>query len=166
MNERTRRLREISVETAPYISAERAELLTDFYAGDAPRRTSTPVCRALALRHILEHKKIYLGDGELVVGERGPAPKATPTYPELCCHTLDDLHILSTRKKTRFDISDEVTRVYEEKIIPFWQGATIRERLFERMSDGWRAAFDAGVFTEFMEQRAFGHAILDDKIYR
>jgi len=166
MNERTRRLREISVGTTPYISAERAELLTDFYSGPAPRRTSTPVCRALALKHILEHKKIYLGDGELVVGERGPAPKATPTYPELCCHSLDDLRVLSTRKKTRFDVADEVRRVYEEKIIPFWQGATIRERLFERMSDGWRSAFDAGVFTEFMEQRAFGHAILDDKIYR
>ncbi|MHC5058214.1 MAG: trans-4-hydroxy-L-proline dehydratase [Planctomycetota bacterium] len=166
MNERTRRLRGISVDTTPYISAERAELVTDFYSGDAPRRTSTPVCRALALRHILEHKAVYIGEGELIVGERGPAPKATPTFPELCCHSLEDLRILSTRRKTRFDVPDDVRRVYEEKIIPFWQGATMRERLFERMAPEWHAAFDAGVFTEFMEQRVFGHAILDDKIYR
>jgi formate C-acetyltransferase len=165
MNERTRRLRETSVETTPYISSERAELVTDFYSGDAPKRTSTPVCRAMALAYILEHKAVYIGPGELIVGERGPAPKATPTYPELCCHSLDDLRILATRKKTRFDVSGDVRRVYEERIIPFWRGATMREHLFERMTPEWRAAFDAGVFTEFMEQRAFGHAILDDKIY-
>ncbi|MHC4248088.1 MAG: trans-4-hydroxy-L-proline dehydratase [Planctomycetota bacterium] len=165
MNERTRRLRQQSVETTPYISAARAELVTDFYAGEAPRQRSVPVCRALALRHILEQKELYIGDGELIVGERGPAPKATPTFPELCCHSLEDLRILSTRRKTRFDVPDDVRRVYEEKIIPFWQGATMRERLFERMAPEWHAAFDAGVFTEFMEQRVFGHAILDDKIY-
>jgi pyruvate formate-lyase/glycerol dehydratase family glycyl radical enzyme len=33
------------------------------------------------------------------------------------------------------------------------------------MSEDWMRAFEAGVFTEFMEQRAPGHAILDDKIY-
>jgi len=99
------------------------------------------------------------------VGERGPAPKATPTYPELCCHSLEDLRILSTRERTRFAVSDEVRREYERVIIPFWSGRTIREKLFAMMSDEWHAAFEAGVFTEFMEQRAFGHAILDDKIY-
>ncbi len=166
MNERTRRLRQVSVDTTPYISAERAELVTEFYAGDVPRRTSVPVCRALALKHILERKEIFIDHGELVVGERGPAPKATPTYPELCCHSIEDLRILSTRRKTRFDVSDDVRRVYEESIIPFWQGATMRERLFARMSKEWHAAFEGGVFTEFMEQRVFGHAILDDKIYR
>jgi len=165
MNERVRKLRQHSVETAPYISAERAELITEFYQGDAPLRESVPVCRALAFKHIMEHKTICINAGELIVGERGPAPKATPTYPELCCHTIEDFEILSTRDKTRFDVSDEVRAVYRDKIIPFWSGKTMRERLFAAMSPAWHQAFDAGVFTEFMEQRAFGHAILDDKIY-
>ena len=34
------------------------------------------------------------------------------------------------------------------------------------MSDEWKAAYRAGIFTEFMEQRAPGHTVLDDKIYR
>ncbi|MFX1578067.1 MAG: glycyl radical protein, partial [Promethearchaeota archaeon] len=38
-------------------------------------------------------------------------------------------------------------------------------RIFNAMSEEWMNAFNAGVFTEFMEQRAPGHAILDDKIY-
>jgi formate C-acetyltransferase len=34
------------------------------------------------------------------------------------------------------------------------------------MSEEWKAAYDAGIYTEFMEQRAPGHTVLDDKIYR
>jgi formate C-acetyltransferase len=166
MNERVQRLRAQSVETRPYVSSERAELLTAFYKSGQAAKVSVPVGRALAFRHLMEHRTIYVGDGELIVGERGPAPKATPTYPELCCHSLEDLEVLATRERTRFEVSDEVRSIYAEQIIPFWTGRTIRERLFAGMTERWHGAFDAGVFTEFMEQRAFGHAILDDKIYR
>jgi len=40
----------------------------------------------------------------------------------------------------------------------------MRERVFSAMSKQWMNAFNSGVFTEFMEQRAPGHAVLDDKI--
>ncbi len=166
MNERVAKLREHSVRTRPYISTERAELVTEFYQSDVPMRESVPVCRALAFKHIMENKTICINEGELIVGERGGAPKATPTYPELCCHDLEDLRILNSRERTRFLVSAEVRNIYEKRIIPFWSGKTIRERLFEAMEPKWHQAFDAGVFTEFMEQRAPGHAILDDKIYR
>ncbi|TKJ35031.1 MAG: formate C-acetyltransferase/glycerol dehydratase family glycyl radical enzyme [Planctomycetes bacterium B3_Pla] len=166
MNERVRKLRQQSVETRPYISTERAELITEFYRSDAPLSKSVPVCRALSFKHIMEHKTVCINDGELIVGERGPAPKATPTYPELCCHSTDDLRILDSRERTPFAISEEVKKTYQEKIIPFWAGKTIREKVFAAMDEEWHRAFNAGVFTEFMEQRAPGHAILDDKIYR
>ncbi|MCD6452036.1 MAG: glycyl radical protein [Acidobacteria bacterium] len=166
MNERVKKLREQSVNTAPYISAERAELITEFYAKNMGNRLSEPVRRALAFKYILENKEICINDGELIVGEKGPAPKATPTYPELCCHSLEDLEILNSRRRTPFIVSDEVRKVYKEKIIPFWRGKTIREAIFSSMSREWLDAFEAGVFTEFMEQRAPGHAILDDKIYK
>ncbi len=164
-SERVKRLRSQSVSTKPYISTERAELLTDFYQSGGADLVSTPVARALAFKHILENKTICINDGELIVGERGPVPRATPTYPELCCHSLKDLDIANSRERTPF-LSDEDTRdTYRDEIIPFWNGRTMRDRVFSAMSDGWMKAFDAGVFTEFMEQRAPGHAILDDKIY-
>jgi formate C-acetyltransferase len=166
MNDRVRRLREQSVSTKPSISTERAELLTEFYRSGAADAVSPPVARALAFKHILESKTICINDGELIVGERGPAPKATPTYPELCCHTLEDLEVLNSRERTPFLVGPEAKAVYRHKIIPFWKGKTMRERVFASMSEQWKKAFDAGVFTEFMEQRAPGHAILDDKIYR
>ncbi len=165
MTDRIKRLREQSVNTKPYISTERAELLTEFYQSGIPDTVSTPVARALAFKYLLEHKTICINEGELIVGERGPAPKATPTYPELCCHTIKDLDILNSRERTPFRVSEEAKRIYQENILPFWKGRTMRERVFTSMSDEWMKAFNAGVFTEFMEQRAPGHAILDDKIY-
>ncbi len=165
MNKRVSKLRKQSIETRPYISTERAELLTEFYKSDISQRESVPLCRALSFKHLMENKTICINDGELIVGERGPAPKATPTYPELCCHTPEDLRVLNSRERTPFVVTEEVRKIYSEKIIPFWTGKTMREKLFGAMDQKWHQAFNAGVFTEFMEQRAPGHAILDDKIY-
>ncbi len=165
MNERVKKLRQQSVSIKPYISTERAELITEFYKRNLHLQTSQPVFRALSFKYIMENKTVCINDGELIVGERGHAPKATPTYPELCCHDMEDLRILNIRKKTSFDVSEDVKKIYQEKIIPYWSGKTLREKVFQSMDEKWHQAFDAGVFTEFMEQRAPGHAILDDKIY-
>ena len=166
LTERVQKLRAQSVSTKPYICTERAELLTDFYQSGGATLVSTPVARALALKYILENKTIVINEGELIVGERGSAPRATPTYPELCCHSLQDLDISNSRERTPFLVSERTRTTYAEEIIPFWTGQTMRERVFAAMTDEWLAAFEAGVFTEFMEQRAPGHAILDDKIYK
>jgi trans-4-hydroxy-L-proline dehydratase len=167
MKDRIRKLRERSVSTKPYITLERAVLITEFCVGEgASQSASTPVKRALALKYLLEHKQIFIDDGELIVGERGPAPKAVPTYPEICCHSLQDLEILNSRKKTPFAVDKETRKIYEDNIIPFWKGKSIREMIFGQMSKEWKLAYEAGVFTEFLEQRAPGHTVLDDKIYR
>ena len=68
---------------------------------------------------MLSNKTIYIGDNELIVGEKGDAPKASPTYPELCCHTLDDLEVLNSRKKIPFIVSDETKDFYKKSAIPF-----------------------------------------------
>jgi pyruvate formate-lyase/glycerol dehydratase family glycyl radical enzyme len=165
MTERVERLRGATVEAKPSISAERALLLTAFYREHAGKHP-TPLLRALAFKHLCEHKSIYLGPDELIVGERGPVPKATPTYPELTCHSLEDLEILNDREKTNYSVSPETTAAYERDIIPYWRGRSLRDRLFESLPPDWMEAYDAGVFTEFMEQRAPGHTVADGKLYR
>ena len=166
MNKRIQKLREESTNTHPFISAERAKLLTDFYQSDAAKGVSNPVKRALSFKYIMENKFICFNDGELIVGERGPSPKATPTYPEITVHSLKDLNILDSRDKTSYSVDNKTRDIYQQEIIPFWQGLSIRERLFRQVSDEWKNAFEAGVFTEFMEQRAPGHTVLGGKIYR
>ena len=164
MNDRTARLRQRSLDASPSISHERASLLTDFYQANEGKY-SVPVMRARSFYYLCQHKTIYLGEDELIVGERGPAPKATPTYPELTCHSMEDLRILNSRPKTSYAVSEECLRVYEAKIIPYWRSRNMRDKIFEAVSGQWRAAYDAGMFTEFMEQRAPGHTVLDGKIY-
>lgn len=159
------RLRQASLAAQPKISHERACLLTEFYrAHDG--KYSIPVMRARSFLHLCEHKTIYLGDEELIVGERGPEPKAVPTYPELTCHSVKDLRILNSRLKTNYAVSDETLRIYDSQVVPYWQGRSMRDKIFAAMSESWIEAYEAGVFTEFMEQRAPGHTVLDDKIYR
>jgi len=164
MTDRVAMLRRQSLEARPYLSTERAKLLTRFWRTipDEP----VPVQRALAFRFLLDSKAVYIGPGELIVGERGPEPKATPTYPELCCHSLEDLEALNSRPKIPFAVSRECRELYEREIIPFWRGRSIRDRLFQAMTPEWLAAYEAGMFTEFMEQRAPGHTVLGGKLYQ
>src|SRR5512140_3689783 len=132
MSERVCRLRQQSLSAVPVISTERAELMTEFYRQHT-ELMSAPMRRALSFRHLMECRSIHIGEDELIVGEKGPAPKATPTYPELCCHTLQDLDILNSREKVSFKVSPEARRMYEQQIIPFWRGKSLRELLFQEM---------------------------------
>lgn len=166
MTERIRKLREQSLNAENRISAERALLITEFYQSGMADAEPVPVQRALAFKYILEHKYICVNEGELIVGERGPAPKATPTYPEICIHSLQDLEILNDRPKVSFK-SDETTRAaYRDIIIPYWKGKSNRDRIFQSLPQEWKEAYTAGVFTEFQEQRAPGHTALGIKMFR
>ena len=164
MNERIRRLRQQNFDTPTTLSIERALIETAFYKehyGTMP----TPILRARNFYEICKKKTIYIGPDELIVGERGPLPKAVPTFPELTCHSVEDLHTLNERELQRYTISQEDIDTYEREVIPYWKGKTQRERIFNHVSKEWEEAYHAGVFTEFMEQRAAGHTAMDGKMY-
>lgn len=153
MNNRIKQLRKQSVETEPSLSIERALIETNFYK-ENEGKYPVPVLRALNFLEICKQKTIYIGPGELIVGERGPRPKSVPTFPELTCHSVEDLHVLNTRELQRYTISQEDIDTYAREVIPYWQGRTQRERIFSHVPDSWRKLYEAGLFTEFMEQRA------------
>jgi formate C-acetyltransferase len=165
MNERIQQLRKLSVETEPTLSIERAIHETAFYKENFGK-ISTPVLRAANFLDHCKKKSIYLGEKELIVGERGPTPKCVPTFPELTCHSVEDLQVLNSRELQRYTINQEDIDTYAREIIPYWAGKTQRERIFIHVPQEWRLAYEAGMFTEFMEQRAPGHTTLDGKIYR
>jgi len=165
MTDRVLKLREQSLNAVETLTAERAVLITDFYSSDEARGLSAPVLRAKAFEYILKNKVLCINEGELIVGERGPAPKATPTCPEISLHTLDDLDILNNREKVSFKVSPETHRIYEEIIIPYWKGKSNRDRIMSLMTPEWINAYNAGIFTEFQEQRAPGHTVLGYKMF-
>ena len=165
MNERIAYLREQSIQIKPSVSSKRAELITKFYKEVDVGVVSTPVKRALAFKYLMENKTICINEGELIVGERGPSSKAASTYPEICCHSIEELEILNSREKVSYTVSEDTKNLYRETIIPFWKGKSIRDIIFNEMTKEWKDAYKSGVFTEFMEQRAPGHTALDGKIY-
>jgi pyruvate formate-lyase/glycerol dehydratase family glycyl radical enzyme len=164
MNERVRTLRQKSLDAVPTMSLERAQIVTAAYK-EHSGKVSTPVLRALSFKALMENKTICINDDELIVGERGPSPKATPTYPELCCHTVEDFDVIDKRKKIFFRVSEEAKAIQRDEIIPYWKGKSMRDLMFAQMTPEWLECYESGIFTEFMEQRAPGHTVADGKIY-
>ena len=162
MNERIQKLRELSVTTPVHIDLERAKIETDFYR-ENDGKYSIPVMRAMVLKEYFSKKTLYLGDGELIVGEKGKDPQASPTFPELCCHSVEDMTVMSERDLVSFHTTEEDRKLQAEEIIPFWKGRTMRERLLASMTPEWNDCYAAGMFTEFMEQRGPGHTCVENR---
>jgi formate C-acetyltransferase len=165
MNDRVKRLHRQSIDTPTTLTIERALIETAFYKENYGKMPNC-ILRAKNFYEICKKKTIYIGDDELIVGERGPVPKAVPTFPELTCHSVEDLHTLNTRELQPYHISQEDIDTYAREVIPYWEGRTQRERIFSHVSKEWEEAYHAGVFTEFMEQRAGGHTAMDGKMYQ
>ena len=165
MNKRIQKLREQSYLAVPTISIERAIHQTEFYQENYGK-FSIPVLRAQSFLDHCKRKTLYIGDGELIIGERGQEPKAVPTFPELTCHSVQDFNVLNTREQQPYKVKQEDIKIYAEKVIPYWEGRTQRERIFKHVPEEWKRAYESGLFTEFMEQRAPGHTALDGKIYK
>jgi len=165
MNERIKKLRAQSINTVPKIYMERATLMTEAYK-KYEGSVSVTEMRALAFKHFMENKALCINDGELIVGEKGNGPQTAPTFPELCCHTLEDMHIMNDRELICFRVNEEDLKTQEEEIIPYWERRSIRNKIINAMSDKWKACYESGIFTEFMEQRGPGHTVGSENIYK
>jgi len=164
MNARVQALRELSVNTQPHIDMERAKSETETYK-KYEGQLSIPELRAQVLYDYFSTKTLYIGDGELIVGEKGDSPHAAPTFPELCCHTVEDMHVMNDRELINFKVKDEDYGYQEDVIIPYWEKRSTRHRILENMTPEWKACYGAGIWTEFMEQRGPGHTVGSFKIY-
>ena len=163
--ERTKKLREQSVSTDPKISIERAVIMTEAYE-KYEGSVDTPVLRALAFKEYMERKTLVINDGELIVGEKGADLQCAPTFPELCCHTVEDMEVMDARELISFKVTEEDKKIQAEKIIPYWENRSIRHKIMSSVSDTWKDCYAAGMFTEFMEQRGPGHTGAGGGIYK
>lgn len=163
--ERTKKLRQISLSAQPSVSLERALLETEFYQKHY-ETVETPILRAMNFKHYMENRKLYIGDGELIIGEKSEGPQVVPTFPELCAHTVEDMIVMNDRKYINFKVKEEDKITQAEKILPYWRGRSTRDKILSSVSNEWKDCYSAGMFTEFMEQRAPGHTVADDKFYK
>lgn len=164
LNPRIEKLRKQSLETKPKLYLERAALMTEAYK-KYEGRVSIPELRALSFCYLMKHKSIAILEGELIVGEKGCGPQEAPTFPELCCHTLEDMKVMHERTLISFDVSQEDLNIQGKEIIPYWQERSIRNKILQAMTPEWQACFSSGIFTEFMEQRGPGHTVGSKDLY-
>ncbi|HIW20656.1 MAG TPA: glycyl radical protein [Candidatus Dorea intestinavium] len=164
MNERIKRLRKESLATPAHIDLERAKIMTATYE-EYEGSLSIPELRGQVLKDYFSKKTLYIGEGELIVGEKGDSPQASPTFPELCCHTVEDMHVMNDRELISFKVTDEDIKIQAETMIPYWDKRSIRNHILKEMSPAWKDCYESGIFTEFMEQRGPGHTVGSFKIY-
>lgn len=165
MNERIRMLRAKSLNTAPHLYMERAKIVTETYK-EYEGTVSIPELRALSFKNFMEKKTINIDSGELIVGEKGEGPQSAPTFPELCCHSIEDMRVMNERDLISFKVLEEDFKYQKEVIIPFWGKRMLRKKILDNMTPEWKNAYDSGIFTEFMEQRGPGHTVGSENIYK
>ncbi|MEM3714561.1 MAG: glycyl radical protein [Nitrososphaeria archaeon] len=165
INERISRLREESVNSTVRVSPERAKLITQFYNSDIPKGKSLPVQRALAFKYLMERVSLPIEEGQLIVGIRGTGVNEVPTFPEINLHSLEDLQILTERENMPYLVDEATRELYKNEVIPYWKGRSMRDIMFENLSKEWIDAYNAGIWTEFMEQRAPGHTAGGERIF-
>jgi pyruvate formate-lyase/glycerol dehydratase family glycyl radical enzyme len=166
INERIARLREESVKAKVKISHERAEIITKFYKSAITQGISIPVMRAMAFKYLMENVSLPVEEGQLIVGLRGTGPQQVPTYPEICTHGMEDLDVLNSRENMPYKADDVIRELYKNEIIPAWENKTVRETVFKSLPQEWIEAYQAGIWTEFMEQRAPGHTAGGERIFK
>lgn len=164
MNQRIKNLRKLSLDTPAHIDLERALSETRTYK-KYEGELSVPELRGQVLKDYFSSKTLYIGEGELIVGEKGDSPQAAPTFPELCCHTVEDMHVMNDRDLINFKVKEGDYKIQEEVMIPYWDKRSMRNKILRQMTPEWKDAYEAGIFTEFMEQRGPGHTVGSVKIY-
>lgn len=162
---RTKRLRELSETTHPSISLERALIETEVYK-QYEGKVPAPVLRGIFFKTLMQRRTLYLGDDELIVGEKGVGPQSAPTFPELCCHSLEDLDNMNNREHVSFSVTEEQKEIQRDVIIPFWKDRASMTKMMNMLPEEWHLLFKGGMYTEFMAQRGPGHTVADGKIYK
>jgi len=158
-------LRAQSENTTPWLSLERANLVTEAYLM-YEGKVSIPELRALTLLHIMKNKELCINPGELIVGEKGHAPQIAPTFPELICHSIEDMRVMDARELISFKVKNYDYETQEKEIIPYWENRCMRKKIMAAVSTEWKDCYAAGLFTEFMEQRGPGHTVGSEIIYQ
>jgi len=119
------------------------------------------VQRAKALQKILERMSIYIGDGELIVGNQASRPRSAPIFPEFSYDWIEnELQTLATRPADCFEITDEQQLCLKE-VFAYWKGRTTKEHALALMPTEVRGAQSSLAFLLSSISCGIGHIAPD-----
>jgi pyruvate formate-lyase/glycerol dehydratase family glycyl radical enzyme len=129
MKARIERLRRRLLDSVPSVDINRARLITQAHREAVGEPIVT--VRGKAMYRIFAGLPIAIREDELIVGSATLRPRAALLFPEVQAGWLDqELDTVSTREWDPLLISGEDIQELREKILPFWRGKTIYDRVY------------------------------------
>jgi formate C-acetyltransferase len=89
---------------------------------------------------------IYVGKGELIVGNQASRPRAAPIFPEYSCDWIEqEIDEFTRRQADVYLVRPEVKRELLEEILPYWRGRTLYDRVMAVLPEHVKEAQEIGV---------------------
>jgi formate C-acetyltransferase len=160
LSPRLERLKSVYENARPEVYAERALLVTEAYR--ETQGLPPAARRARAMEKIFREGTVLIKADELIVGSKTPTPLGSPLYPEFNCRWIgEEIDTIAERVETAFHISGETKRLLKERVIPYWNGNTVYDRIVEHIPPASLEAVDEGLFFHYYLNRSIGHITVD-----
>ena len=144
------RLRERIIDAPQEVCIERARYLTQSMSQNWDKHPLTRM--SLALENILDNITVTIRDDELIVGCRTRKLKGAPLFPENKSKWIEgDLDTFEKRIVQRALITEEEKQELREEILPFWDGRTVEDLLYDTLPPDVAEDMDKYIFTMMLE---------------
>lgn len=162
---RVNMLRQTFLDRPYEVDVERLRLVTESYKEHevCPRKLQC----AYAFENILLNTKLYIDDGDLILGEIAAPPKASPIYPEFSVNWIIEeiLHSpFEEREHDQFYIRNDDERKEIIELCKYWQGRTVDDLINVRLEEEQIKGSEAGkkIFqTNLYHFAGAGHLAID-----
>lgn len=147
MRKRIEQMKARFLEVQPRISPERLLLATEAYkkyAGEA-----VPIFRARVLEYVLDHMKIVIHPGELIVGSASEYLRGGLLFPEYMSTQwlYDELEIMPVRERDKMELSEDDKKIIKECLSDYWVGKSLPEAMEGIFSDDLNFAIAHEIFS-------------------
>ena len=150
MRSRVNTLRWKIIEAPQEVCIERARYITEAMRLNWDKHPLTRI--SLAFEHILKSIRVIIRDDEIIVGCRTSKLKGAPLFPENKSLWIEgDLENFDTRGLQRALITQEEKDELAAKILPYWKGKTVEERMQKLMPEDVTTDMDKYIFTMMLE---------------
>ncbi|MDK2822018.1 MAG: hypothetical protein PWQ67_2686 [Clostridia bacterium] len=137
---RINKLKRKVVSTPKAICAERAFLVTESYK--ETEGEPMIIRRAKAFQKVLNEMSIYIGEGELIVGNHASSCNKVPVFPETGALWVEEqLDSFTKRSLNRYLITEKEKDILK-KILPYWKGKTVLEIAPKLLPEETKAVFE------------------------
>ncbi|MCE1195935.1 glycyl radical protein [bacterium] len=143
MNSRLERLKDEILSAEPRLCLERARVYTRVYREN--EQLPGVRKRALALRRTLEETGIYIGVGELVVGNTASRARSAAIFPEYAVRWIfSEIDGIDRRPAESYGATEEMKAEIKE-LCAWWKGRTLQDRAEANFSPTLAAINASGI---------------------